>query len=40
MTKRKSSSVIPDERTLNMIEGIENLELFLEDDDKWMFHDS
>ena len=38
--KRKSSKIVPDSDALEFIVGIENLELFLEEDDKWNFHDS
>jgi len=40
MKKRKSIRVIPDEESLKMINGNENLELFLVDNDLWMYHDS
>ena len=40
MKKRKSIRVVPDEEALKRITGIENLEMFLVDDDQWMYHDS
>ena len=40
MKIRKTKMVVPDEETLKMITGIENLEMFLEDDDQWMYNDS
>ena len=40
MKKRKSIRVISDEEALKMINGNENLELFLVDDDLWIYHDS
>lgn len=40
MKKRKSIRVVLDEEALKMITGIENLEMFLLDDDQWMYHDS
>ena len=38
--KRKSRNVITDDRVLGMIDGVENLEMFLEENDEWQFHDS
>ena len=40
MGKRKSSTIFKDEGAYKLIEGIENMELFLTEDDKWQFHDS
>ncbi|MBR3080761.1 MAG: hypothetical protein IKH01_13275 [Prevotella sp.] len=40
MEKRKSSTIIKDEGAYELIEGIENMEMFLTEDDKWQFHDS
>lgn len=40
MEKRKSSTIIIDEGAYGLINGIENMELFLTEDDKWQFHDS
>lgn len=38
--KRKSSTIIKDEGAYELIEGIENMELFLTENDEWQFHDS
>lgn len=40
MEKRKSSTIIKDEDAYELIEGIENMELFLTENDQWQFHDS
>ena len=40
MGKRKSSNIFKDEGAYKLIEGTENMELFLTEDDKWQFHDS
>ena len=40
MEKRKSSTIIKDEGAYELIEGIENMELFLTENDQWQFHDS
>lgn len=40
MKKRKSSTIIKDESAYQLIEGIENMELFLTENDEWQFHDS
>ena len=40
MEKRKSSTIIKDESAYQLIEGIENMELFLTENDEWQFHDS
>lgn len=37
--KRSSCNVVSDD-ALEMVNGIENLEFFLEEDDQWRFHDS
>ena len=36
---RKSANMI-DEAAARMINGIENIEVFLEENDQWQFHDS
>lgn len=36
---RKSANMI-DEAAIRMINGIENIEVFLEENDQWQFHDS
>lgn len=36
---RKSSNMIDDD-AVKMINGIENIEVFLEENDQWQFHDS
>lgn len=40
MENRKSSTIITDESAYEFITGIENMELFLTENDKWQFHDS
>ena len=40
MEKRKSSTIIKEEGAYKLIEGIENMELFLTENDEWQFHDS
>lgn len=37
---RKPSTIITDEGAYEQIEGIENMELFLTENDHWQFHDS
>lgn len=39
MNSRKSSNII-DDNAVKMIIGIENIEVFLEENDEWKFHDS
>ena len=39
MNSRKSSNMI-DDAAVKMITGIENIEVFLEENDEWQFHDS
>lgn len=40
MVKRKSSTIITDEHAYELITGIENMEVFLTENDEWQFHDS
>lgn len=40
MGKEKTSNIVTDERAFELITGIENMEIFLTENDEWQFHDS